>query len=525
MSTAAAAPPAGAPPQPVFNGRLAVGLLGVLLAAMMAGLSNRVPALVLVDVQGGLGFARDDLAWLTTAFSAGELAAMPFAAWFAITFSMRRFHLTLLALALSLSAILPLVRDMHLLLALRLLHGLCAGALIPILMMAALRFLPASVRLHGLALFAMTATLSPNVALWLAALAVDHLEDWRWVYWLVIPLGLLAMAMVAWGIPPMPLALARLKQANWFGMLLGAPGLMLLVVGIDQGVRLDWFQSSLIVVALGLGAIFSGLFLLSEWLHPAPFVRLELLKRRNVWLGFITLAVMLVTMSSAVVLPANVLGGLQGFRMQQSASLGLLVGLPQLLLGSCVALLLYQRRVDARHVLASGMACMAVACWLASGITEEWMVRQFLWPTLLHMIGQPLAMVAMLFLMVSVVQPMEGPFMAGMVNIVRVLSTILGGAFIGQLTALRSRFHFEGLRDQAGNLLPQWTAFGTEPGTLAETFARQASVLAAADVYRLIGLLALLSIPLILKLQYIPAPVVPRPLQPMPAPTPAGAIS
>ena len=98
MSTAM---PASAPsipqPQPVFNSRLAVGLLGILLAAMVAGLSSRVPSLVLVDIQGGLGFAKDDISWLTTAYSAGELAAMPFAAWFAITFSMRRFHLTMLA--------------------------------------------------------------------------------------------------------------------------------------------------------------------------------------------------------------------------------------------------------------------------------------------------------------------------------------------------------------------------------------------------------------------------------------------
>ncbi len=63
MSTAAPA----SPQQPVLTMRLAVGLLGVLLAAMVAGLSGRVPALVLVDLQGALGFAKDDASWLTTA--------------------------------------------------------------------------------------------------------------------------------------------------------------------------------------------------------------------------------------------------------------------------------------------------------------------------------------------------------------------------------------------------------------------------------------------------------------------------
>jgi DHA2 family multidrug resistance protein len=487
---------------------LATGLLGILLAAMMAGLCSRMPALVLADIQGGLGFSQDDASWLTTAYAAGELAAMPFAAWFAITFSMRRFHLMLLAVSLVLSAVQPQVHDLHLLIVLRAAHGTSAGALVPILMMAALRFLPASIRLHGLALFAMTATLAPNVAVWLSAQAVDGAENWRLAFWLTIPVGALAWGMVAWGIPAMPPVLARLRHANWLGMGLGMTGLALLVVGIDQGVRLDWFNSPLITAALGAGATLTTLFLLSEWLHPAPFVRLDLFGRRNIAFSAICLVCMLTVMLSAVAVPAGVLARLHGFRLAQTAPLGLIVGLPQLVLGSCVSWLLYRRWVDARHVFAVGMSCMAAACWLASDITDQWMVRELLGSTLLHVIGQPLAMVAMLYLVVSVVQPMEGPFLAGVINIVRVLATIIGGAFIGELTAVRTRFHLESLRDQVGLLSHRLTDLDT-PGGLIGTVAREAGVLAAADVYRSIAVIALLLIPLILNFQHIPAPVLP----------------
>lgn len=527
MSTpaASAAPPSTPPSPPVFNARLAVGLLGALLAAMVAGLNGRIPGLVLADLRGALGFGLDDASWLSTAYSAGELAAMPFATWLAITFSLRRFHLAMLSAALLLSAVLPFVRDLHLLLALRVLHGFFGGALIPLLMMSCLRFMPPAIRLHGLAVFALVATFSPNVALWLAALWVDRLEDWRLVYWHVIPLGLLAVALVAWGIPKLPLALPRLKQANWFGMALGVPGLMLLVVGVDQGVRLDWFHSPLIVAALLIGTVFTVLFLASEWRHPAPFNRLQLLERRNVWLGFLSLAVLLMVMATAVTLPASVLGQLQGFRMQQSAAIGLMVGLPQLVLGPCVALLLYQRWVDARHVFAAGLACMAAACWLASGITSEWMVHQFLWAEILQAVGQPMAMVALLFLVTSVVQPMEGPFLAGMVNIVRVFSATVGGAVIGQLTAVRTRFHTDMLLDSAAQALPRLPPSDPSLATLSSTVAQQAGVLATADVYRVFAVLALLLIPAVLKLQYIPAPVVNRMPQAVPPSAPAGAAS
>lgn len=503
-------PSVGVPPQPVFNARLAVGLLGILLAAMVAGLNGRIPGLVLADLRGGLGVGIDDASWLTTAYSAGELAAMPFATWFSITFSLRRFHLTMLFATLTLSAVIPWIQDLQLLLVLRALHGLMGGALIPLLMMSCLRFMPTSIRLHGLALFALVATFSPNIALWLASLWVDGLEDWRWVYWHVIPAGLMAAVLVAWGIPKMPVALPRLKQANWLGMSLGMPGLMLLVVGVDQGVRLDWFHAPLIVAALFTGTVLTALFLTSEWCHPAPFNRLQLLARRNIWLGLICFAFLLISMAAGVTLSANVLANLHGFRMSQSAPIGLIVGVPQLVLGSCVAMLLYQRWVDARHVFVLGLVFMSAACWSASSITDEWMVQQFLPASVLHAIGQPLAMVSLLFLLSSAVQPVEGPSFAGLVNIVRVFSATIGSAFIGQFMAVRGRFHSEMLIDSAGHILPRLPSSIPGLESLARSIAQQANVLAAADTYDIFVILALLLIPFVLRLQYIPAPIVTR---------------
>src|SRR3546814_10626864 len=94
---AAALQPTAAPPAPAAAAappkRAIAGLVGILIAAMMAGLNYRVGALALADVRGALGFGLDDASWLTTVYSAGEVIAMPFSAWFAITLSVRRFEL------------------------------------------------------------------------------------------------------------------------------------------------------------------------------------------------------------------------------------------------------------------------------------------------------------------------------------------------------------------------------------------------------------------------------------------------
>ena len=495
----------GPPPGPPFGPRLAIGLLGVLLAAMVAGLSNRVPGLLEADIQGHLGISADAASWLHSIYAAGELAAMPFASWFAITFSLRRFHLVMLFSTLALGLLVPFIHSLEVLMVVRLLQGLSAGALIPLLMMAALRFLPPPIRLHGLALYAMTATLAPNVALWLASWSIDIMQDWRWAFWQIIPIGLLAAALVAYGIPKLPVILPRLKQANWLGMALGMPGLVLLALGLGEAVRLDWLVSPLISALLLAGGGLVLLYLITEWFHPAPFMKLQMLGRRNLGLGFSVFFVLLLTLSTGVVLPVQALEQMHGFTMEQLYSIGLLVGLPQLVLGSVVAILLYQRWVDARYLFALGLLSIAAACFYSAGLTPEWEVRQFRTPLLLQMVGQPLAVVSMLFLGTSVVAPMEGPFVAGIINALRAFGTVVSGALISELIQQRSAYHFDRLLADAAVFLHSADA------TLASVLPGQSAVLAIADVFYLFGWTALLLIPLVLCLQKIPAPVMPRP--------------
>lgn len=514
LSQTADVPAAGAPLTKPSKRPMA-GLVGIFLAAMMAGLNNRVGALALADVRGALGFGLDDASWLTTAYSAGEFIAMPFSAWFAITLSVRRFELWMLGTCTLLAAILPFIHDLNLLLIFRFVQGIASGTMIPLLMMAALKFLPPPIRLHGLALYAMTATFAPNLSIWLAGHWTDGLLDWRWVYWQAVPLAVVAGLLVAWGLPQEPIQTARFRQANWSGMVCGVPALGLITVALDQGVRLDWFHSSLITVSLVAGVALLAVYLLTEWYHPSPFIKLQILGRRNLGLGFILFVFLLVVLMSSSLLPANYLGPLQDYRPLQMASIGLTVALPQLVLGPVVALLLYQRWVDARIVFASGLFLIALACFSGTQLTSDWNRDQFIVAQTLQALGQPMAVVSMLFLVTSVVQPDEGPYVSGAVNTLRAFGSLVGAAVVGQLMTVRGRFHAEMLLDHAalvGNSLP----LSPEPSQLMRIISQQSLVLSVADAYRVLGILALLLIPLVLRLTYIPAPDL-RAASPLPS--------
>jgi MFS transporter, DHA2 family, multidrug resistance protein len=499
--------PASARSVTPFTLRLFIGFLGILISAMMAGLGNRVGALALGDMRGVLGLGADEGSWLNTVYLAGELIAMPFSIWLSTIISLRRFHLLMTGLYALFAVVFPLVHNWPFLLLLRSLQGLVGGMLIPVLMMAAMRLFPVPIRLYGLSLYALSVTFSPNLGFWLAGHSIDVLTDWRLFSWQSLPLALLAMAMVYWGIPQDPVRLERLRQTDWFGMFCGVCGLGMIAVGLDQGVRRDWWHSGLICWMVGGGVIMAGIFTLSQWFAPVPFVKPQLLlQKRNLGVGFTVLALLIIVMMSGSKLPAMHLESLWGYRNLQSAPIGLLVGLPQPLLGLAVAALLYQKWADARIVMALGIAFIAVACFLSARLTSDWVIEQFVLALVLEAFGQAMAIVAVLFLATSVVQPIEGQFVAGAINMMRASGSLVGNALIDQFFHLRQNFHSGMLVDRIGRFSGALSLYPGDLAALTDSTRQQAFVMANADSYLMLGVLAVLLIPFVLRMDYVAAP-------------------
>lgn len=475
---AIAAAPAGAAPAQVPFGRLMTGLLGVLLAVLCAGLNEGVTKLSLPDIRGAMGIGADEGAWLLAVYSAASVSAMAFSPWLATTFSLRRFTLVAIGLFALLGLLQPLAPNLHSLMLLRVLQGLAAGALPPMLMSVALRFLPPGIKVYGLACYAMTATLGPNLGTPLAGLWTEYV-GWQWAFWQIIAPSLLAMACVAWGLPQDPLRLERFRQFNWRGVVLGLPALSSLVLGLSLGDRWGWFDSTLIRWLLGGGLLLLVLFLYNEWSEPTPFFQLRLLARRNLSFALLTLAGVLIVLSGVASIPSAYLAQVQGYRVAQTSPLLLLVAMAQLIALPLTAALCNVRAVDCRWVLALGLSMLVVSCVGSSGLTSAWIRDDFYPFYLLQVFGQPMAVLPLLMLSTTGMSPQDGPFASAWFNTVRGLSAVLATGLLELLNTLRRHFHSNHLVDSLGNapLLDQHA-----PG-LAQRIHLQAQVLTSADLY------------------------------------------
>ncbi|MET4615960.1 DHA2 family multidrug resistance protein [Stenotrophomonas sp. 2619] len=492
--TATAAPAAPtSPPQAVLSPRLAVGLCGVLLAVLISGINENVTKVALADIRGAMGFSVDQGSWIVAVYTAMSVSAMAFAPWCAVTFSLRRFAMCMIGAFMLLGVLCPLAPDLPSLLILRALQGLAGGALPPLLMSVALRFLPPGIKLYGLAGYALTATFGPSLGTPMAALWVEYV-GWHWAFWQIVPWCIAAIAMVGWGLPQDPLRLERFAQFNGLGLALGLPALVMLVLGLVQGPRLDWFASPLICTLLGGGSGLLVLFLYNEWSHPLPFFKLQLLANRNLTYALITLGGVLFVLLAVILIPSSFLAQVQGYRPLQTAPLMLWVALPQLLALPLVATLLNQRRVDCRWVQATGLALLALACWLGSHLGTDWNRDNFVLLQLVQIFAQPMAVLPLLLLATGSLAPADGPFASAWFNTVKGFAAVLAGGVLEAVTTARNHLHSTALVDRLGNA--PWLDAAASPSLGARLHA-QVVALTSADLYLLVAVVAVALIALI----------------------------
>lgn len=483
------APAQPAPRQAALSLRLAAGLVGMLLASLLAILNEQVTALSMADVQGALSIGHDDGTWLTALFEAANVATMVFAPWFGITFTLKRFTIGAVIATMLLGVLCPFAPNLLSLYVLRVLQGIAGGCLPPMLIIVALRYLPPKVKLYGLAGYALTATFGPALGTPLAALWTEYV-GWQMVFWQIVPLGIVSCLAIQQGLPADPLKLDRLGAFNWTGFLTGFPAVAMLVIGLLQGDRLDWLDSGFIRVMFIGGALLFATFLVNEWFHPLPFFKLQMLSRRNFVHGLTTLVGAVILLVGVAAIPGQYLARVHAYRPLQTAPLSLLVAIPLLITLPLTAAVLNLRRVDHRWVMAIGLSLMAATCLMNSFITSEWIRDNFYWFQSIQIVAQPMVILAILMGVTTGLPPTDGPFASAMFNSLKTFSAAVATGLIEGLGTDRERLHSNMLVDHLGNhalVASQSVDAAHGLGELAHRIHEQAVVLTSADLYRVMA--------------------------------------
>ncbi|MFJ7334493.1 DHA2 family efflux MFS transporter permease subunit [Streptomyces sp. NPDC101116] len=274
---AATLTPQGAAPREQVPGNVLVSIGALLLGMLLAALDQTIVSTALPTIVSDLG-GLDHLSWVVTAYLLAATAATPLWGKLGDQYGRKRLFQTAIVIFLVGSALCGAAQDMAQLIAFRALQGLGGGGLIVLSMAIVGDLVPPRERgrYQGLfgAVFGATSVLGPL----LGGLFTQHLS-WRWVFYVNLPVGVVALAVIA-----TVLHLPRTSQRHvidYLGtLLIAAVATCLVLVASLGGTTWAWGSWQIVGLAV-LGAVLAVAFVAVERRAAEPVLPLRLFRVRT----------------------------------------------------------------------------------------------------------------------------------------------------------------------------------------------------------------------------------------------------
>lgn len=333
---------------------LRIALAGLLLSMVMASLDQNIVAAALPRMASDLG-GLGHLAWVVTAFMLASTISTPLYGRLSDIYGRRPLFVASIGIFLAASMLCGLARTMPQLIAFRALQGLGTGGLMTLSQTTIGDLVEPRQRARYQGLFTGAFAVSSVAGPVLGGLLTQALS-WRWVFYVNLPVGLLALALllVALRAAPQPPRSAG-RRIDYAGAALLAAGTALLLALLHLGGHALAWRSWGMAALVGGAAAALALFIAQERRAAEPLMELSLFRIRAFTVGVTTSAAMaFAMMGSLVFLPLY----LQLVLGQSPAEAGLML-LPQ------VATMVLSAAVGGRLVSRSGrfqrFLCVGVA--------------------------------------------------------------------------------------------------------------------------------------------------------------------
>jgi len=467
-----------------------IGTLGVFLGAGIGTLFGRLLSVGLPDLRGALGLGVDEAAWIPTAYNMALMFMGPFSVFIGGLLGVRRVLLCTTPIFIVASVLLPFSPNLTVMLVLQVIAGISSGTFYPLTMTYALRSLPLRYTIYSIGVYSMDILPATSLAVPLEAWFTEHLS-WRWIFWVGALLTTLMMLCIYRAIPHPPPRTGPKPAISWRGFLYFSLGMSLIYGALDQGERLDWLGSGVIVAMLVTGGFLIIAAIIRRWVSPNPLVNLPYLKYRNTLIVGATLfSFRFVLLAVALLIPAF-LGAIQGYRPLETGRVLAWGVVPQLFVGIIAAWLM--RWIDNRVILAAGFAIVAVACLMNTQLTTAWAGQNFFTSQLVIGIGLSVTFVAMVGSIVqqaantgAISTPIAALTYSAFIHSIRLFGGELGTAFMQRFITVREHFHSNliGLHVEVGDWLTderlRLLTGGVSPNSTGadEAQARSAALLA-----------------------------------------------
>jgi DHA2 family multidrug resistance protein len=255
----------------------------VALAAFMEVLDTSIANVALPHIAGSLGASINEGTWVLTSYLVANAIVLPMGGWFSSVIGRRNFFLLCIVIFTVASFLCGAAPSLPILLLCRILQGFGGGGMQPMAQAIMADSFEPQKRGQAFALYGLVAVLAPSIGPTLGGWITDSFS-WRWIFFINIPVGLLAFFLVSRLVEDPPWIKAdrsKLRRMDYLGF-----GLLTLSMGglqimLDKGEENDWFASPFICFCAVLFVSSMIGLVWWEWRHKVPLINLKLFRYKN----------------------------------------------------------------------------------------------------------------------------------------------------------------------------------------------------------------------------------------------------
>ena len=283
--------------------------------------------------------------------------------------------------------------------------------------------------------------------------------DWRWIFFINVPIGILTFIGTFLVIPDVRPGLRH--RLDLIGVALSSVALFAIVFGLIEGQRYDWGTITgwlTIPMVIGAGIALAIAFLAWEWRQPEPLVPLSLFRNRNFSLMNWTSAGMSFALQGIFIVIPIYMQSVLGMSALQSGLTVAPMSLTAAILAPITGRL--SDRFGGKYLLMAGLAIFGVGAGIVSLVasaSSTW--ATFILPWVIAGVGLGLVFAPMTTVAMQDIKPAMAGAASGVLNTTRQLGAVIGAAVIGAVlqNQLASALHDKAVA-AAPQLPPQFQA-------------------------------------------------------------------
>jgi len=337
--------------------------IAVMSSTFMEVLDTTVVNVSLPHIAGNLSASTDEATWTLTSYLVANAIILPMTGWLASTFGRKRLLMLSVTGFTTASFFCGLAPSLPFLIFFRIIQGACGGGLQPLSQAILLESFPPEKRGQAMAFWALGIVVAPMLGPVAGGWLTDN-YSWRWVFYINVPIGILAILLTQAFVFDPPYLRKESKGIDYWGIGLLLVGMGSLQIMLDKGQEDDWFSSQFIVTLAVLAFVGLGGLIIRELKAEHPIIDLSVFRYRSYAIGtFIMTVVGFVLYGSTVLLPL-LMQELLGYTATHAGITNLPRGLASFMFMPLVGFL--TGRVDARKLLGAGFVITALAMYRIS---------------------------------------------------------------------------------------------------------------------------------------------------------------